>query len=732
MMKSRYFTLICALLCINAGVLTAQNNHFDFTSKSGKTKIYYKVTDRVHNKAEVTYKNSEYGSYKGNVIIPDTVRFRGKTYNVTGIGDSAFFGCDNIDTVHLSQFVTYIGNGAFYLTNIKLIEFNENIESIGESAFANCNSIKDFTVNEKVKHIGKKAFFNSGLQNLTVNARSLDNSSSFNDISTLQHVTIGEEVTELAENIFAGCRNITDIDYNAIEFQGFSPISNIQSLQNVTIGDKVKVLPEEFIFNCKGVKQTEIPQSVETVYSFAFAQSGLETVVLPENLSQMGTSVFKDCKSLAYVELPDNLRVITENMFQGCDSLTEITIPANLTEIDSGAFMDCKSLVSYIFPDKMRVIGVNAFYGCDAMQTYICEAKTPPVLKGELYMPDENTQVEIDCSAILSYKNADYWNGYNYPCQMDNVMVQNSSQREVFDSKRNRTFTERIITTGDLSYVITNDRNKLVSVVASQTVYRDDITRQIEIPPQISDGQAVYTVTGIESLGVCRSVYIPPTVKHIDTMVFSGIDLEYIDVDADNSYFASSDGVLYTKDMRTLVAYPAGLQPEDTKDNIISLPQSVEHISYGAFLKHDKNILRIGKNVKTVGNAQEVNGFDVDADNPYIIRIGNIIISKDSSEVITAPCKMILVNNTLTLWPSVKKINDGVFAQVNVDTLVCQSATPPEIYEHTFDFNRNIVCIIPKGSLNVYKQNPLFKLMNLQEAKPAKATAKRRTAAKKR
>jgi hypothetical protein len=39
--------------------------------------------------------------------------------------------------------------------------------------------------------------------------------------------------------------------------------------------------------------------------------------------------------------------------------------------------------------------------------------------------------------------------------------------------------------------------------------------------------------------------------------------LEKITVDPENQYYASKDGVLYTKDMKTVVAYPAGKKAKE-------------------------------------------------------------------------------------------------------------------------------------------------------------------------
>ena len=729
-MKNIKLLLILAAVALQPIVINAQQRHFDFTHKTGKSKVYYKITDKQLLTAEVTYKNSELGSYKGNVEIADSVKFRGKTYVVTSIGDSAFFGCEELDTVTLSSTIKSIGRNAFSLTNVRNIKFNEQLEEITAEAFANCNLISEFTVTNSIKKIGDFAFENCGLRKLIINCKEISSPRAFNNISTLNEITIGENVQTLSYEIFSGCDNIRTINYNATSFIGFSPIESLPSLTKINIGSNVVSLPENFIRNCVNVTEVVLPENLNAISSMAFANTSVREITIKDKINEMGIAVFKDCSKLEFVSLPNNLAVIPDLTFESCEKLYEVAIPDNLTEIDTGAFINCKSLPAFVFPKSVEIIGKNAFDGCLSLKQYIVESKNPPVLENSLYM-SSNAFVDIDCSAILSYKNAPFWDSLTYNCDMDNVTVQSTMEREIFDKTRNKSFTERIINTGDLSYVITNERNKYVSLIASAISYRDDITRTIDIPARISDGENIYTVTGIESIGVCQSVFIPASIKTIDTMVFSGIDLENIEVDKDNPYFASLDGVLYSKNMKTLVAYPPKKAANDNNQDPIVLPDEVEVIRYGAFAASKFPELIIGKNVKSIGTNQDILAFQISKDNPYFIGIDRFVTTKDSSRIITAPKQTTHALETFTIPNCIKRIDNNVFKYWQFDTLIMQSTVPPEIFEQSFDLTKNFICIVPKGSMNAYTKNPYFKQMNLQEEKPTKTTKKKTTKNKK-
>ena len=79
-----------------------------------------------------------------------------------------------------------------------------------------------------------------------------------------------------------------------------------------------------------------------------------------------------------------------------------------------------------------------------------------------------------------------------------------------------------------------------------------------------------------------ETIYIGKDVKYIDeTSFFYCKMLKAIEVDGANEYYTSVDGVLYTKDMKKLLAYP--LMKEDT---VYAIPEGVERVGSCAFYKN--------------------------------------------------------------------------------------------------------------------------------------------------
>jgi hypothetical protein len=92
------------------------------------------------------------------------------------------------------------------------------------------------------------------------------------------------------------------------------------------------------------------------------------------------------------------------------------------------------------------------------------------------------------------------------------------------------------------------------------------------------------SVTGIESGGssyfsILTSVVIPDSVIAIDLFVFrDGGGLKEIAVHPRNDTYVSVDGILFTKDMDTLVMYPDG-----KTDSVYTIPDGVASIGKYAF-----------------------------------------------------------------------------------------------------------------------------------------------------
>ncbi|NCA68266.1 MAG: hypothetical protein EOM87_09425, partial [Clostridia bacterium] len=113
-----------------------------------------------------------------------------------------------------------------------------------------------------------------------------------------------------------------------------------------------------------------IPYGVETIGYYAFVDSIVEEVIIPDSVTKIGIGAFSYCDELNSIVLPNNITAIAHNTFYGCDMLTSISIPINVTLIESSAFSNSGLTAIYI-PNNVISIASMAFSGCNSLSSVL-------------------------------------------------------------------------------------------------------------------------------------------------------------------------------------------------------------------------------------------------------------------------------------------------------------------------------------------------------------------------
>lgn len=346
--------------------------------------IYYNF---YGDEAEVTYQRCQgydYTSgYHGSVDIPSSVEYDGKIYNVTSIGDHAFYSYGfynpySLRSVTIPSSVTRIGDHAFqYCKLLTSIIIPESVTSIGIYAFYSCESLTSVYIPQNVTTIGSNAF---------------------GFCRSLTSVNIPDKVTSIESEIFSYCNSLTSITIpGSVLSIGAQAFRDCTSLDSVNILYGVTNIGNTAFFGCSGLTSITIPNSVTTIETSAFSDCGLTSIIIPNSVTSIQYSAFRNCRSLSYVSIPGSVTQMGFNAFEGCFFATDSFVNNSSLnsynnwgsvlvdeETDDGLLLKDKEVVkcrpwstSVIIPDGMTGIGVDAFSKCENLTSITI----PPSLK---------------------------------------------------------------------------------------------------------------------------------------------------------------------------------------------------------------------------------------------------------------------------------------------------------------------------------------------------------------
>ena len=199
----------------------------------------------------------------------------------------------------------------------------------------------------------------------------------------LMKITIPASVNDIEEDAFSGCWKLIEIynkssvniiagpdeDEGGIGFYTknvYTPTSGASKLSTDKNGYVIYTDVEDKILVGYLGDDTELtlPSGITEIYQYAFAESGLTDINIPDSVTVIGDNAFYKCSGLTDITITDSVKGLGESAFEECDNLTSVTFGANsaLTIIGSSAFEECDNLTTITIPDSVTRIESYAFY----------------------------------------------------------------------------------------------------------------------------------------------------------------------------------------------------------------------------------------------------------------------------------------------------------------------------------------------------------------------------------
>ena len=477
---------------------------FEKANADGVT-IYYRWAN-WGTEVEVSCKGDDsldfLDEYTGNVVIPESVDYDGKTFSVTGIDMEAFNLCTGLTSVTIPKSVTTIGERAFMgCTGLA------TVISMIEKPFAIDKNVFDHIPSNATLMVpyGTKAKY-----------QATEGWNQFKNI--IEDGGEGSEFEIDGIRYSVGVDNIVAIISCDTKFTGDLVIPNEVKYHGTTY--TVNGIGWGAFLGCTGIESVTISEGVKWIHGRAFADcSNLTSLTIPSSLGHIGDCAFEGCSKLSKVYISNlaafldiefevdegpysNPLYYAQYLFLNGIEIKDIVIPNTIKKIRTNAFGGFKSLNSVTIPNSVTSIGAFAFMNCTSLAIVISEIEEPFVIDETVFsnIPSDATLI-VPKDTKAKYQVTEGWS------QFKNI-IEDGGEGSEFEID-------------GIRYSVGKDNT--VTIISCDT----KPTGNLVIPNEVEYKGTTYTVdaVGLSAFSDCtgiESVTISEGVTLIDDRAFAG------------------------------------------------------------------------------------------------------------------------------------------------------------------------------------------------------------------
>ncbi|MCR5642616.1 MAG: leucine-rich repeat domain-containing protein [Prevotella sp.] len=394
--------------------------------------IYYRW-NQDKTELTVSYRGSSstsYDEYSGNVTIPESVEYEGKTYRVTSIGTDAFYECSRLTSVTIPNSVTSIGKSAFYeCSRLTSVTIPNSVTSIVGNPFSNCIGLTSIVVESGNTVYDSRNNCNAiiktstneliaGCKNTTIlNSVTSIGEMAFLGCSGLTSVVIGSGVTSIGSNSFSGTNLKKTIwltntppsnagsasgamNYvsnnqfrfsNQVVYPFLSSYFDVEGIRYVPVSPSERTCDAiDCVYN-KTAAHTNIPSTV-TFNGIALSVQKIQPYTCYENkfIESLNCNIsgeipdyaFTNCSNMKNMTLGNKITSIGKYAFSNCSNLPSAKIPDGVIALNDYSFSKCISLSRITIPKAVKTIGNYVFSGCKGIKELIIEDREEALALG--------------------------------------------------------------------------------------------------------------------------------------------------------------------------------------------------------------------------------------------------------------------------------------------------------------------------------------------------------------
>lgn len=558
-MKHFFILMLLLLGCYNS---------FAFEYKG----VYYRESDG----GAIVSKPETGGTYSGEIVIPEEVVCKeyayepSVTYHVVGIDENAFEESYGLTKITINAPIKDLKINKCYaqeivLPQLKSIELENAYIStldipstaddvklygcpslytlvvpgtVSHLGLSNCSVLGDLVIQESKEKLYLGISDDTPVTDLTISRVVNDNNDYLSSLQNLVNLHLGDNITHLPS--LDGKTKLKTVEGNGITIIERETFNGTTSLKTVSFPNLKTI--RDWAFKDSGIKSIELPNTLDSIGSSAFCGAKLTNIVLPSSLKNVGENafencedltsltikgntsfernVFENCSSLSSVSLPNDLESLGEEMFCGCSSLVEISLPHDLKVIPKSAFRNCKALQRAYFNGNVEAIEDHAFEGCSNLQSLTlptplksigihafddCESMAELVLPNSLEYVGGGAFCGVNLTKLTFSGSLKEWLGINF----DYLIIDHDSPE-------------------DAGTGYPTDTNPITH--AQKFYIGAGLVTDLEIPANVNAVNA-WSFTGYRGL---KTVTIPSWVKRVGEGAFLGCLLDKVTIQAEN------------------------------------------------------------------------------------------------------------------------------------------------------------------------------------------------------
>ncbi len=308
---------------------------------------------------------------------------------------------------------------------------------------------------------------------------------------------------------------------------------------------------------------------IDSVYYTLDGATKTAEIAVQSTSTAVGEVVIND--SVTYEGVNYAVSKMADGAFAECNQLTSITLPQTLRNLGQYAFLRCTNLTSCIIPDStITEIPFEAFWKAGLIEFRVPEGVTYIEQRSFEQMP--NLQRVHLANSVQSVSS---WAFY------------------ILDALQDPIYNDSLFVLMPRSYSGAYTIPSSIKVICNSAFYGCTKVTSLTIPEGVERIESLSLFFSLNSM--VKTLHIPSTVNYIGPNAICSGWLETVTVAADNQHYTTWNGLVCTKDMKTLVYCP------DRKYVYTTLPESIEHIApYAFYVASYLHKLEM-PNVKTIG-----------------------------------------------------------------------------------------------------------------------------------